>query len=141
MNERISDVDTGLDPERDLQTTLDTAGDNTEKKVRDISSKVRETTGEVGHEAQVAREKGRVQAATSLERAAGKLHEQATETDGLPAEAGARVAEGMETAATYLRDHTPHNMVTNVESYVRAHPVRALAGGVIAGLVIGRVLL
>jgi ElaB/YqjD/DUF883 family membrane-anchored ribosome-binding protein len=58
----------------------------------------------------------------------------------MPAQAGVKVADTMESAAGYLREHNTEDMVGDLEKYVKAHPTTALAGAVVAGFFIGRIL-
>ena len=50
------------------------------------------------------------------------------------------VADGMERGAGYLRSHDTNQMWTDVEEYVREHPVMGIAGSVAAGFLVGRML-
>jgi ElaB/YqjD/DUF883 family membrane-anchored ribosome-binding protein len=54
--------------------------------------------------------------------------------------AGEKVAEGMERSATYLREHSTEDMRGDVERYVREHPMQAMAGALVAGFVLSRIL-
>jgi ElaB/YqjD/DUF883 family membrane-anchored ribosome-binding protein len=75
-----------------------------------------------------------------MERAADKIRERSESMDGAPAQAGAKVAEGMETAATYLKDHSTTEMWTDLEQYAKQHPGQALAGAIVTGFLLGRIL-
>jgi ElaB/YqjD/DUF883 family membrane-anchored ribosome-binding protein len=105
-----------------------------------VTEKTRETAAELGQKAQDQLDKGTDQAASGLEQAAEKLRSQTENSSGMPAQAGVKVAEGMESAAGYLREHNTEDMIGDVERYVKAHPTTALAGAVVAGFFIGRIL-
>jgi ElaB/YqjD/DUF883 family membrane-anchored ribosome-binding protein len=105
-----------------------------------MAGKAREAAGEYGHKAQDQLDKGTDQAAGGLEQAADKLRSQTGNSEGMPAQAGAKVADSMETTASYLREHNTEEILNDVEHYVKEHPTQALVGAVVAGFMIGRVL-
>jgi ElaB/YqjD/DUF883 family membrane-anchored ribosome-binding protein len=113
---------------------------NMQDKAQEMAGKTRETVNEMGQKAQDQLDKGTDQAAGGLEQAAEKLRSQTEGSSGMPAQAGVKVAEGMESAAGYLRDHDTEDMVGDIEKYVKTHPTTALAGAVVAGFFIGRML-
>jgi hypothetical protein len=124
----------------DLRDTPPGSGGNMQEKAQDVAEKTRETAAELGQKAQDQLDTGTDQAASGLEQAAEKLRSQTENSSGMPAQAGVKVAEGMESAAGYLREHNTEDMIGDVERYVKAHPTTALAGAVVAGFFIGRVL-
>jgi ElaB/YqjD/DUF883 family membrane-anchored ribosome-binding protein len=85
-------------------------------------------------------DEGKDKAAGSMESAAEKIREQAENTNGVQAKAGVKVAEGMEKTAGYLKEHDTTEMIDDLEHYVREHPVQALAGAVVGGFLVGRIL-
>jgi ElaB/YqjD/DUF883 family membrane-anchored ribosome-binding protein len=111
-----------------------------QEKAHELADKTKETATEYGQKAQQQVDKGMDEAAGGMERAAEKLRTQTATADGLPAQAGVKVADSMETAAGYLREHNTEDILTDLEHYVRQHPTQALAGAIFAGFVIGRVL-
>lgn len=90
--------------------------------------------------AYTAAESGREGAASAFESAADKLDDRVAHSDGMPAKAAGRAAEGMHAAAGYLEQHDTTEIVDDVEQYVRAHPVRSLSAAVAAGFIVGRIL-
>ena len=100
----------------------------------------REKASEVGQKAQEGVEQGRQQAASGLSQAAETLRERSEGSSGVASDAGVKVAEGMESAAGYLQTHTSTEIWTDVEGYVRQHPGQALAGAIVTGFLIGRIL-
>jgi hypothetical protein len=58
----------------------------------------------------------------------------------MPAQAGAKAADALDNASGYLRTHETSEILNDVESYAKAHPAQALAGAVVAGFVLGRIL-
>jgi ElaB/YqjD/DUF883 family membrane-anchored ribosome-binding protein len=109
-------------------------------RAQELADRTKEAASEYGQKAQERMDKGMDQAAEGMERAAEKLRTQADNVDGMPAQAGVKLADGMETAATYLRDHNTDELLNDVEHYVRQHPTQALVGAIFAGFFIGRVL-
>jgi ElaB/YqjD/DUF883 family membrane-anchored ribosome-binding protein len=106
----------------------------------ELKSKVQDQAQEYGEKAQDQFEAGKQQAAGGMEKAAEMVRERAAQTGGVPAQAGARVADTMESAAGYLREHDTAQMWDDLEAYVRQHPAQALAGAAFAGFIFGRML-
>lgn len=124
----------------DLRDSGNSSADTMQDRAQEMAGKTRETVNEMGQKAQDRLDKGTDQAASGLEQAADRLRGQAEGSSGMPAQAGVKVAEGMESAAGYLREHNTEDMLGDIESYVKAHPTTALAGAVVAGFFIGRIL-
>ncbi|HXH21791.1 MAG TPA: hypothetical protein VNN10_07160 [Dehalococcoidia bacterium] len=110
------------------------------EKADEFAGRAREMASEYAEMAQAQVEVGKDQAASSMETAAQKLRERTMAQGGLGSQAGEKVAEGMESAAGYLREHSTGEIWDDVERYVRAHPMQALAGAAFAGFLLGRML-
>jgi ElaB/YqjD/DUF883 family membrane-anchored ribosome-binding protein len=106
----------------------------------EFADKTKQKAAELGEKAQARADEGLDKAAGGLEQNAERLREKAQERGGIAADAGTRVADGMEKTAGYLREHDTAEILDDVERYVRDHPVQAVAGAVIGGFVIGRLL-
>lgn len=83
---------------------------------------------------------GKDQAAEGMERAAEMVRERTAGMGGMTAEAGTKAAETMERASGYLRQRGAGEVWDDIERYAREHPTQALAGALIAGFLIGRML-
>ena len=83
---------------------------------------------------------GMDKAAEGLESTADRIKSMAGEGEGMPAQAGTKLAEGMETAATYLKDHSSDELLKDLEGYVKEHPTQALVGAIFAGFLVGRIM-
>lgn len=110
------------------------------KSVEDVTTKAKDMASEYGQKAQDQADKGVEKAAEGMQSAAEKIRERTYGQDGFTAQAGTRVADTMESTATYLRDHDTAEMLDDVEKYVREHPMQALAGALVGGFVIARLL-
>jgi ElaB/YqjD/DUF883 family membrane-anchored ribosome-binding protein len=121
----------GYEPAADYGHTSDAEGVG--KQARQAATKARE-------KAQEQAEAGIDTAAEGLSSAADKIRERAAGVDGMPAQAGTKVADTMERTAGYLREHDTNEIVDDLERYVREHPVQAVAGAIVGGFVIGRIL-
>jgi ElaB/YqjD/DUF883 family membrane-anchored ribosome-binding protein len=106
----------------------------------DMGEQARERTQQVGEQARERAEQGRERAAGGMASAAEKLREQSEGQSGMRAEVGTKAADTMERGASYLREHDTQEIVDDVEKYVREHPMQALAGAVVGGFIIGRIL-
>jgi ElaB/YqjD/DUF883 family membrane-anchored ribosome-binding protein len=104
-----------------------------------VADKAEELAPQARERAYRAVESGRESSAGVLDRAAAGLEDRAGD-GGIAGTAAERTAEGMHAAAGYLREHETREIWDDVEHYVRAHPVQAVAAAVVTGIVVGRVL-
>lgn len=79
-------------------------------------------------------------AASGLESTAEKIKGMTGEGEGMPAQAGVKVAKGMETAAAYLKEHSSDEIFKDLEVFVKEHPTQALVGAIFAGFLVGRMM-
>jgi ElaB/YqjD/DUF883 family membrane-anchored ribosome-binding protein len=91
-------------------------------------------------EARQKADEGMNKAAEGMEGTAGKLRERAESMGGMQAKAGEKVADGMEKTAGYLRDKDTQQIMDDVEKYVKEHPMQAVAGALVGGFLISRIL-
>jgi ElaB/YqjD/DUF883 family membrane-anchored ribosome-binding protein len=105
-----------------------------------MADQAKEKASEYGEKAQEQAELAKDQAAGGIERAADALRERSESMEGTPAQAGIKVADSMETAAAYLKDHNTTEMWGDLERYAKQHPGQALAGAVVTGFILGRIL-
>lgn len=137
----------GMQPPGSTQQRAGSHGSMGERAMdegRQMADQARQSAGEAmneaGDRAYGAAETGRENAASGLERAAAGLERRADGSDGMSAMAAERAAEGMQSAAGYLRQHDSTEIWQDVERYVQHNPVRSLLGAVAAGFVVGRIL-
>lgn len=74
--------------------------------------------------------------ARAINDAAERLREDQPEIANLTTTAGERLQE----AATYLRDHSASDALDGAQQYARRQPAIVVGGGLIAGLLLGRLL-
>jgi ElaB/YqjD/DUF883 family membrane-anchored ribosome-binding protein len=115
-------------------------GEQARDKAQEYGSQAREKAQEYGEQAQQRAEQGKEQAAGGMERAAETLRSRTGDSSGVTAEAGTKAADAMEGAASYLRSHDTTEIWSDVESFAKTHPTQALAGAIVAGFVLGRIL-
>jgi uncharacterized protein YjbJ (UPF0337 family) len=113
---------------------------NVQEQAGQYAGQAKEKAGEYADKARDQAEVRKDQAAGGMESAASQIREKVAGSDGMTAQAGTKVAEGMESAATYLRGHDTNEMWHDFESYARTHPGQTLAGAVVAGFLLGRLL-
>jgi hypothetical protein len=117
--------------------------DNTEKlkeKVEDIASRTKQTAGEWANTASETMDRQRQNVSAGLGRVASTLHEKAANIPGGPraVEATHRVADGMESAASYLREHDLADMGNDLLNICRKYPVQTLVSAIAVGFLVGR---
>jgi ElaB/YqjD/DUF883 family membrane-anchored ribosome-binding protein len=131
----------------DQETRMGEARDEFERRTSEVQGRAQqygeaatEKASEYGERMQGQIDAGRQQAAEGMERGAEKVREGTAASTGIATKAGTKVADRMETAAGYLRAHNTQEMLSDVESYAKSHPGKALAGAVVTGFLIGRIL-
>ena len=103
-----------------------------EAKAGEVLGQARDAAGTIA--------RGRNSAAEALESAAGRLEEGTASSEGIPAQVADRTAQGMHTAAEYLKEHDTSELLNGVERYVKTHPLQSVLVAAAAGLVLGRAL-
>jgi ElaB/YqjD/DUF883 family membrane-anchored ribosome-binding protein len=117
--------------------------DNVEKlrdRLEDVAAKAKYRAEQWTESASETADRQRENVSSGLERAASTLHEKATHIPGGPRAVSAvhRLADGMETTASYLRQHNFGDMRDDVISACKKHPVQALVSAVALGFLLGR---
>ena len=114
--------------------------DRAKKQLEPTMDKAKEQIDGGVDKAKVQVDAGIDKAASGLESTAEKIKGMTGESEGMPAHAGVKVAESMETASTYLKEHSSDEIFKDLEVYVKQHPVQALLGAIFAGFLVGRMM-
>lgn len=110
--------------------------DDIRERAAGIGSKIKEKASQFGSSVSQSADRQRENAAKGLDRAASSLHEGV----GSAAKAGHNLADGMESTASYLRNHSFGDMGNDVMTLCRKHPVQALVSAAVVGFLVGRVI-
>ena len=104
-------------------------------KLKDKASQVTSTVSDT-----VGRQRENV--AGGLDRVASTIHEKAGSLPGgqKAADAANSLADGMESTASYLRDHDLKDMGDSLTGICRKYPVQSLLSALAIGFLVGRVL-
>jgi hypothetical protein len=104
-------------------------------KVKDKASQVASTVSDT-----VGRQRENV--AGGLDRVASTIHEKAGSLPGgqKAADAANSLADGMESTASYLRDHNLKDMGDSLTGICRKYPVQSLVSALAIGFLVGRAL-
>jgi len=113
---------------------------STGEQAEEVGRATQEKASEVGDRAQEEADARREQAAEGIQSAAEKVRERAEGQGGPAGKLGMQVAEGMDSTAGYLESRSTSEIWADVENYARRHPGPAVAGAVLAGLIIGKLL-
>jgi hypothetical protein len=130
-------IDDGAFPERNTQgATADIP--NVKDRISDMASKVKDKAGQVAVSEKFGQQRGN--AAEGLDRAASAIHERAESVPGGPklVKMTHSVADGMESTASYLRDHDFKKMGKDVMDVCRRYPTQSLVAALALGFLIGR---
>jgi len=117
--------------------------DNVEKlkeRLEDVASKAKDKAEQWSESASETVDRQRENVSAGLEKAASTLHEKATNVPGGPRAVSAahRLADGMETTASYLREHDLADVRDDFIGLCKKHPVQALVSAVAFGFLLGR---
>jgi ElaB/YqjD/DUF883 family membrane-anchored ribosome-binding protein len=100
---------------------------------------VEQASGTV-HKIRKQADAGIERAASGVETVAGRLRETAGHYEGVPADAGTKVADTMDQTASYLHGHDSQEIVGDFQKFVRDHPLAAVAGALVGGFVLAKIL-
>jgi hypothetical protein len=122
----------------DLSDTISDAKD----RAAGLGSKLREKASQVTSTVSDTVGRQRDNVVGGLDRAASTIHEKAGSLPGgqKAANAANRLADGMESTASYLRDHDLKDMGNSVAGICRKYPVQSLLSAVAIGFLMGRAL-
>jgi hypothetical protein len=111
-------------------------------KASEFTSKVREKAGQVGSSVSESVSRQRETAAGGLDRVASTLHDKAASVPGGPKveRVAHTIASGMESTATYLREHDFKGMGQDLVGIARRHPTEALLSALVVGFLAGRAM-
>lgn len=85
-------------------------------------------------------DKGMEKAAEGLGSAAEKMRARASEETGMRATAQEKAADAMDKTAGYLKEHDSQELMHDFEEYVKAHPMQAAAGALVAGFMLAKIV-
>lgn len=111
-------------------------------RASEFTSRVKEKAGQMGSSVSDTVSRQRENAAGGLDRVASTLHNKAASVPGGPkAERVAhKIASGMESTASYLRDHDFKDMGQDIVGVARRHPTEALLSALVIGFLAGRAM-
>lgn len=110
------------------------------EKAHQLQDMASEKATEVGAKLQDTADMGVNRAAEGLDQASVQLRERATEMGGVQEKLGVRMADGLDKTSGYLREHEANEIWTDVEKFVREHPMQAAVTAAVAGYVVAKVL-
>jgi hypothetical protein len=110
------------------------------QKAEDFGARAQGTAQQYGEKAQEQADKAREQTAGGMERAAEMVRERTEGSSGMQAQVGAKAADTLDNASIYLKSHNTTEIWNDVEVYAKEHPGQALAGAILAGFLLGRIL-
>jgi hypothetical protein len=110
--------------------------DDLRDRAASLGAKIKDKATQFGSTVSTTVDRQRETAARGLDRAASSLHDGV----GSAAKVGHGVADGMESTASYLRNHSFGDMGNDVMTLCRKHPVQALVSAAVLGFVMGRLI-
>ena len=127
-----------LENTSDFNDTISDAKDRAAglaSKLKDKASQVTSTVSDT-----VGRQRDNV--AGGLDRVASTIHEKAGSLPGgqKAADAAHTLADGMESTASYLREHDLKDMGNSLTGICRKYPVQSMVAAVAVGVLVGRAL-
>jgi ElaB/YqjD/DUF883 family membrane-anchored ribosome-binding protein len=128
----------------DTKAKAEDLASDAKSKAEDLAGEAKSKAGELAGQAKDAAygmaESGRDSAAGALDSAADRIEDRVASSDGMPAAAAEKAAQGMHAAAGYLKEHETAEVWDDIEQYVKTHPMQSVALAIAGGVVIGRIL-
>ena len=133
----------GYNPSNSEETSdfgMQDAASNLKDRAAGFASKVKDKASQVGSTVSETVGRQRENAAGGLDRFASTIHENAGAIPGgqKAAKVAHSIADGMESTASYLRDHDFKDMGEDVMGVCRRHPAQALISALAIGFLLGR---
>ena len=121
-------------------TTKNTGFDDVKDRVSDMASKVKDKADQVAETMSEKMDQQRASAADNLKRFASAIHDNAESAPGGPKAVNLthKVADGMESTASYLRDHDFSQMGKDIMDVCRRYPTQSLVAALAVGFLLGR---
>jgi ElaB/YqjD/DUF883 family membrane-anchored ribosome-binding protein len=110
--------------------------DDLRDRAASLGAKIKDKASQFGSTMSQTADRQRENAAKGLDRAASSLHDGV----GSAAKVGHGLADGMESTASYLRNHSFGEMGNDVADMCRTHPVQALLSAAVLGFLVGRAI-
>ena len=109
-------------------------------RISDMASNVKDKAGHMADTVSETMGHQRENAADGLGRAASAIHDNAESVPGGPkvVKMAHNIADGMESTASYLRDHDFAKMGKDVMDICRRYPTQSLVAALAVGFLIGR---
>jgi methyl-accepting chemotaxis protein len=123
-----------------FSTTKNTGLNDVKDRVSDMTSRVRDKAGEMADTVSEKFGQQRESAADNLERVASTIHDRAGSIPGGPKVANLthKVADGMESTASYLRGHDLSQMGKDLMDVCRRYPTQSFVAALAIGFLLGR---
>ena len=107
-----------------------------QERAANIGARIKDKASQFGSTVAQTADRQRENAAKGLDKAASTLHDGV----GSAAKAVHGVADGMESTASYLRNHSFGDMGSDIVGVCQRHPVQAMISAAAIGFLLGRVV-
>lgn len=120
--------------------TVNNRLEDVKERVTQVASKTKDKASQMAESVSETLDEQRENAAEGLGRAASALHEKAGSVPGGPkvVHFTHSIADGMESTASYLRDHDFSKMGQDVMGICRKYPTQSLVAALAVGFLLGR---
>jgi ElaB/YqjD/DUF883 family membrane-anchored ribosome-binding protein len=110
------------------------------ESISNAAARVQDQAAKYGQKAVEAVDASRDSAASTLDTAAAGIRSKADSLPGGPqvSQFARRTADSLGTTADYLREHEMKDMMSDLASFIKAHPTQALIGAAVVGFLAGR---
>ena len=124
----------------DENTVPDSRLDEVKDRASEVAAKTKDKASQMADTVSEKLGQQRENAAEGLGRVASTLHEKADSVPGGPKLVNFthNIANGMESTATYLRDHDFSKMGKDLMSVCRKYPTQSIAAALAIGFLLGR---
>jgi hypothetical protein len=112
-----------------------------QQQAEEVAGQAQSRTTQVKDKALEQADVGRHKAASGLHSAADSVRKRAGEGEGTTQQFASKASDAIDKSANYLDDKEPKQMWEDFQKYVKDHPVASAAGALVAGLIVGRIVL
>jgi methyl-accepting chemotaxis protein len=120
--------------------TTNSSLDNVKETISDVASRAKDKANQMADAVSERLSQQRETAAEGLGRVASTMHEKADSVPGGPKVVNFThsIADGMESTATYLRDHDFSKMGKDLMNVCRKYPTQSVLAALAVGFLLGR---
>ena len=122
-------------------SSMRSGGSDIQQQAGDVAKNAEKQATALKDKAMEQAKVGKQKTASGLHSAAEQVRSRTPETEGTQAKVMTKTADTMDKSADDLEENEPEELWEDVQKWIKDHPVGAAAGALVAGLIVGRIVL